>query len=165
MQVKLSAIEIKVEFPPLQETFEQDFSLLMNDFSNLFRRKESMARNQADDNWSRKFQYDPLIKVMLRSILHWTKFSDNITNLFLNKKNGTNVFHSHYDGVSGGRQIWMDINQVRTKSLVLKTVKKIVTALMLSFLLARRICPLKSHVHFWNRLTFLNNDSNTLQRF
>ena len=124
MQVKLSAIEIKVEFPPLQETFEQDFSLLMNDFSNLFRRKESMARNHADDNWSRKFQYDPLIKVMLRSILHWTKFSDNITNLFLNKKNGTNVFHSHYDGVSGGRQIWMDINQVRTKSLVLKTVKK-----------------------------------------
>ena len=50
MQVKLSAIEIKVEFPPLQETFEQDFSLLMNDFSNLFRRKESMARNHADDN-------------------------------------------------------------------------------------------------------------------
>ena len=152
MQVKLSAIEIKVEFPPLQETFEQDFSLLMNDFSNLFRTKESMVRNHADDNWSRKFQYDPLIKVMLRSILHWTKFSDNITNLFLNKKNGTNVFHSHYDGVSGGRQIWMDINQVRTKSLVLKTVKKIVTALMLSFLLARRICPLKRPCSFLESL-------------
>ena len=158
MQVKLSAIEIKVEFPPLQETFEQDFSLLMNDFSNLFRTKESMVRNHADDNWSRKFQYDPLIKVILRSILRWKKFSDNITNLFLNKK-------KRNDGVNGGRQIWMDINQVRTKSLVLKTVKKIVRALMLSFLLARRICPLKSHVHFWNRLTFLNNDSNTLQRF
>ena len=50
MQVKLSAIEIKVEFPPLQETFEQDFSLLMNDLSNLFRTKESMVRNHADDN-------------------------------------------------------------------------------------------------------------------
>ena len=117
MQVKLSAIEIKVEFPPLQETFEQDFSLLMNDFSNLFRTKESMVRNHADDNWSRKFQYDPLIKVILRSILRWKKFSDNITNLFLNKK-------IRNDGVNGGRQIWMDINQVRTKSLVLKTVKK-----------------------------------------
>ena len=65
MQVKLSAIEIKVEFPPLQETFEQDFSLLMNDFSNLFSTKESMARNHSDNNKSRKFQYEPLIIVML----------------------------------------------------------------------------------------------------
>ena len=95
MQVKLSAIEIKVEFPPLQETFEQDFSLLMNDFSNLFRTKESMVRNHADDNRSRKFQYDPLIKVVLRSILHWTKFSDNITNLFLNKKKTERMFSTH----------------------------------------------------------------------
>ena len=36
---------------------------------------------------------------------------------------------------------------------------------MLSFSLARRICPLKSQVNFWNRLTFLNKHSNTLQRF
>ena len=31
-------------------------------------------------------------------MLHWTKFPGNITNLFLNKKNGTNVFRSHYNG-------------------------------------------------------------------
>ena len=29
---------------------------------------------------------------MLRSILHWTKFSDNITNLFLNKKKRNECF-------------------------------------------------------------------------
>ena len=98
VQVKLSAIEIKVQFTPLQENFEQDFRLLMNDLLNLFRTKESMARNHSDNNWSRKFQYDPLIKVMLRSILHRTKFPDNITNLFLNQKNGTIVFHSYYNG-------------------------------------------------------------------
>ena len=49
-QVKLSAIEIKVQFTPLQENFEQDFRLLMNDLSNLFRTKESMARNHSDNN-------------------------------------------------------------------------------------------------------------------
>ena len=31
MQVKLSAIEIKVQFTILLENFEQDFRLLMND--------------------------------------------------------------------------------------------------------------------------------------
>ena len=36
VQVKLSAIEIKVQFTPLLENFEQDFRLLMNDLSNLF---------------------------------------------------------------------------------------------------------------------------------
>ena len=38
---------------------------------------------------------------MLRSILHWTKFPENISKLFLNekkKKNGTNDFRSHYIG-------------------------------------------------------------------
>ena len=45
VQVKLSAIEIKVQFTPLQENFEQDFRLLMNDLLNLFRTKESMADN------------------------------------------------------------------------------------------------------------------------
>ena len=86
VQVKPSAIEIKVQVTPLLENSKQDFRLLMNDFSNLFSTKESMARNHSDNNKSRKFQYEPLIIVMLWSILHWTKFPDNITNLFLNKK-------------------------------------------------------------------------------
>ena len=44
VQVKLSAIEIKVQFTLLLGNFEQDFRLLMNDLSNLFRAKESMAQ-------------------------------------------------------------------------------------------------------------------------
>ena len=39
MQVKFSAIEIKVQFTILLENFEQDFRLLMNDLSNLLERK------------------------------------------------------------------------------------------------------------------------------
>ena len=39
VQVKLSAIEIKVQFTQLLENFEQDFRLLMNDLSNLLERK------------------------------------------------------------------------------------------------------------------------------
>ena len=39
MQVKFSAIEIKVQFTILLENFEQNFRLLMNDFSNLLERK------------------------------------------------------------------------------------------------------------------------------
>ena len=53
------------------------------------------------NNWSWKFRYEPIIKVMLRSILHWTKFPENISKLFLNekkKKNGTNDIRSHYIG-------------------------------------------------------------------
>ena len=49
MQVKLSAIEIKVQFTLLLESFEQDFRLLMNDLSNLFRAKESMAQNYSEN--------------------------------------------------------------------------------------------------------------------
>ena len=49
VQVKLSAIEIKVQFTLLLESFEQDFRLLMNDLSNLFRAKESMAQNYLDN--------------------------------------------------------------------------------------------------------------------
>ena len=49
VQVKLSAIEIKVQFTLLLESFEQDFRLLMNDLSNLFRAKESMAQNYSDN--------------------------------------------------------------------------------------------------------------------
>ena len=56
-----------------------------------------MARDYSDNNWSRKFRYEPLIKVMLRSILHWKKFPE-ISKLFLAKKKGTNVFRSHYNG-------------------------------------------------------------------
>ena len=39
VQVKFSAIEIKVQFTILLENFEQNFRLLMNDFSNLLERK------------------------------------------------------------------------------------------------------------------------------
>ena len=39
VQVKFSAIEIKVQFTILIENFEQDFRLLMNDLSNLLERK------------------------------------------------------------------------------------------------------------------------------
>ena len=49
VQVKLSAIEIKVQFTLLLESFEQDFRLLMNDLSNLFRAKESMAQNYSEN--------------------------------------------------------------------------------------------------------------------
>ena len=70
VQVKLSAIEIKVQFTLLLENFEQDFRLLMNNLSNLLRAKESMAQNYSDNKWSRKFEYKPLIDVILRSILH-----------------------------------------------------------------------------------------------
>ena len=36
MQVKFSAIEIKVQFTILLENFEENFRLLMNDLTNLF---------------------------------------------------------------------------------------------------------------------------------
>ena len=49
VQVKLSAIEIKVQFTLLLESFEQDFRLLLNDLSNLLRAKESMAQNYLDN--------------------------------------------------------------------------------------------------------------------
>ena len=39
MQVKFSAIEIKVQFTTVLEDFEQNFRLLMNDLSNLLERK------------------------------------------------------------------------------------------------------------------------------
>ena len=39
VQVKFSAIEIKVQFTILLEDFEQNFRLLMNDLSNLLERK------------------------------------------------------------------------------------------------------------------------------
>ena len=39
VQVKFSAIEIKVQFTILLENFEEDFRLLMNDLTNLLERK------------------------------------------------------------------------------------------------------------------------------
>ena len=39
VQVKFSAIEIKVQFTILLENFEQNFRLLMNDLSNLLEGK------------------------------------------------------------------------------------------------------------------------------
>ena len=44
VQVKFSAIEIKVQFTMLLENFEQDFKLLMNDLSNLLGRKNLWRR-------------------------------------------------------------------------------------------------------------------------
>ena len=74
-----------------------------------------MARDYSDNNWSRKFRYEPLIKVILRSILHWKKFPDNIPKLFLAKW----MFSTHTTTVvNGGRQIWMDLDHVITKSLI-----------------------------------------------
>ena len=49
VQVKLSVIEIKVQFTLLLKSFEQDFRLLMNDLSNLLSAKESMAQNYSDN--------------------------------------------------------------------------------------------------------------------
>ena len=92
-QVKLSAIEIKFQFTIFWENNGQNF--IINDLSNLFRAKESMALDYSGNNWSRKFEFQPLIKVALRSILHWTKFPVNISKLFLTKEKGTNVFRSH----------------------------------------------------------------------
>ena len=94
VQVKLSAIEIKVQFTLLLESFEQDIRLLMNDLSNLLRAKESMAQNYSDNKKSRKFEYKPLIDVILRSILHWTKFPDNISKLFVYEKT-ERMFSAH----------------------------------------------------------------------
>ena len=119
MQVKLNTIEIKVQFTILLENFEQDFRLLMNDCSNLFRTKESLARNYSVNNWSKIFEKEPLIKIILRSILRWTKFPDNISKLFLNKKKTQRMFSTHATTfISGGRQIWMDLNRGHTKSLI-----------------------------------------------
>ena len=86
VQVKLIATEIKIQFTILLENFEQDFRLLTNDLSNSFITKKSMAQDYSDNNRSRKFEHEPFITVMPRSILHWTKFPDNISKLFLNKK-------------------------------------------------------------------------------
>ena len=44
VQVKFSAIEIKVQFTILLENFEEDFRLLMNDLSNLLERKNLWRR-------------------------------------------------------------------------------------------------------------------------
>ena len=44
VQVKFSAIEIKVQFTMLLENFEQDFKLSMNDLSNLLGRKNLWRR-------------------------------------------------------------------------------------------------------------------------
>ena len=106
-----------------------------------------MARDYSDNNWSRKFRYEPLIKVMLRSILHWKKLPE-ISKLFLAKKKKERMFSAHTTTVvNGGRQIWMDLDHVITKSLI-EIKKKIERALMLAFSLARRICLLKNQVNF-----------------
>ena len=119
VQVKLIATEIKIQFTILLENFEQDFILLMNDLSNSFKTKESMAQDYSDNNRSRKFEHEPFITVMLRSILRWTKFPDNISKLFLNKKKTQRMFSTHATTfISGGRQIWMDLNRGHTKSLI-----------------------------------------------
>ena len=56
---------------------------------------------------------------MLRSILHWKKFPDNFSKLFLNKKKTQRMFSTHTTTVvNGGRQIWMDLNHEHTKSLI-----------------------------------------------
>ena len=49
-QVKLRAIEIKVQFTILLGNYGQDFRIIKNDLSNLFRAKESMARDYSENN-------------------------------------------------------------------------------------------------------------------
>ena len=44
VQVKFSAIEIKIQFTILSENFESDFRLLMNDLSNLLEQKNLWRR-------------------------------------------------------------------------------------------------------------------------
>ena len=44
VQVKFSAIEIKVQFTILLENFEEDFRLLMNDLTNLFAVHSSLKK-------------------------------------------------------------------------------------------------------------------------
>ena len=51
-----------------------------------------MARDYSDNNWSRKFRYEPLIKVMLRFIPQWKKFTDSISKLFLAEKKRNECF-------------------------------------------------------------------------
>ena len=78
-----------------------------------------MARDYSDNNWSRKFRYETLIKVILRSILHWKKFPGNISKLFLANKRKERMFSTHTTTVvNGGRQIRMDLDHVITKSFV-----------------------------------------------
>ena len=87
-------------------------------FVKLIRTKESMARDYSDKNWSRKFRYEPLIKVMLRSILHWKKISRNF-QIISGQKKKERMFSAHTTTVvNGGRQIWMDLDHVITKSLI-----------------------------------------------
>ena len=50
MQVKFSAIEIKVQFTILLENFEEDFRLLMNDLSNFLERKNLWRGTIQTDN-------------------------------------------------------------------------------------------------------------------
>ena len=77
-----------------------------------------MARDYSDKNWSRKFRYEPLIKVMLRSILHWKKISRNF-QIISGQKKKERMFSAHTTTVvNGGRQIWMDLDHVITKSLI-----------------------------------------------
>ena len=78
-----------------------------------------MARDYLDNNWSRKFRYEPLIKVILGSILHWKKLPDNISKFFLANKKKERMFSTHTTTVvNGGRQIRMDLDHVITKSFV-----------------------------------------------
>ena len=57
---------------------------------------------------------------MLRSILHWKKFPDNDFQIISSqKKKKERMFSAHTTTViNGGRQIWMDLDHVITKSLV-----------------------------------------------
>ena len=112
-----------------------------------------MARDYSDNNWSRKFRYELLIKVMLRSILHWKKFPDNVSKLFLAKKKEERMFSAHTTTVvNGGRQIWRDLDHVFTKSFV--KPPKNWKSIDVSFS--------ASSENFWNRMTFLNKHSDSL---
>ena len=56
---------------------------------------------------------------MLRSILHWKKFPDNVFQIISSQKKKERMFSAHTTTVvNDGREIWMDLDHVITKSLV-----------------------------------------------
>ena len=97
MQVKFSAIEIKVQFTIVLEDFEQNFRLLMNDLSNLLERKNL---------WRGTIQITTEAEnIAIHSSLE--KVSRQHFQIISNQKKGTNVFHSHYNG---GQRWQTDLN-------------------------------------------------------
>ena len=101
---------------------------------------------------------------MLRSILHWKNFPDNISKLFLAKKKKERMFSAHTTTVvNGGRQIWMDLDHVITKSLIQppKNWKNI----DVSFFSSSENLSTKKPSEFLESYDISNKRSDTVKRF